>query len=126
MLPTRRSIALGGVGENGGMTGRGGGVGEEEEEADGTVEDNGRGREVGVNEGIRSEETVGWSRGEEDTGVGERGGGRDGGEGLEVRGEETKRGAGLVEIGGEDLGTAERAGGRDKGVDGCRGGREGS
>lgn len=117
MLPPRWSIVLGGVGENGGMTGRGGGVGEEEDEADGTVEDNGRGRQVGVNEGVRSEETVGWRREEEDTGVGERGGGRDGGEGLEARGGETKCGAGLVEIGGEDLGTAIRGTGGDKGVD---------
>lgn len=40
-----------------------------------------------------------------------------------MRGAETKTGAALVEMGGEGLGTV---GGRDKGVDGGRGGREGS
>lgn len=120
-------MALGGTGENGGVTGRGGGVGEEEEEADGTAEDNGRG-EVGLNEEVRSKETVGWSRGKEDAGLGESGGGRDWREGLEEIDGETKRGAGLVEIGGEELRTegGGGGGGRVKEVDGGRGGREGS
>lgn len=41
------------------MTGRGGGVDEEEEKAHGTVKGDERGREGGVHEGVRSEAAVG-------------------------------------------------------------------
>ena len=111
------------------MTGRGDNLG-----------DNGGGREGGVMEGVRSEETVNCREawGEEETRVGERGVGRDWGGGLEEKERGTEGGLeerdrGGLETGGRGgqegswegftigvggFGRHGRAGGRDEGREG--------